>query len=242
MFESLNPGWNALAYTANEGSTLLYQLHMPDNYDATRKYPLILYMHGAGSKCSDNSHIYAPHAKFLRNFECGAYKNEALMLAPCCPKDGSWVQNRERTQTTLDFTLAPTVQMQAVIELLDIVQNCLSVDSSRLYLQGNSMGAHATWELITRFPGRFAANVPAAGAGDPKFASALKNTPIWIFHGNADEVVPYECSVLMYDALRKAGSTGVLFTTLDGLGHGIWPAMADTEGLYEWLFSQRSKG
>ena len=46
----------------------------------------------------------------------------------------------------------------------------------------------------------------------------------------------------MYEALRKAGSTEVLFTDLDGLGHGIWPAMADTEGLYEWLFSQHLKG
>ena len=242
MFNNLNSGWNALSYKAKDGSTLLYQLHIPEKYSEEKKYPLILYMHGAGSRCSDNSHIYAPHAKFLRNFESGAYKNEALMLAPCCPKDGSWVQNRERTQTTLNFTLAPTVQMQAVIELLELVQSDLSVDTKRLYLQGNSMGAHATWELLSRFPGRFAAAIPAAGAGDTNFASKLKDTPVWIFHGTADTIVPYECSVLMYEALRKAGSTEVLFTDLDGLGHGIWPAMADTEGLYEWLFSQHLKG
>lgn len=239
MFENLQAGWNALSYTAKDGGTLLYQLHMPKNYDPSRKYPLILYMHGAGSRCNDNSHIYAVYAKFLRNFEMGAYRDEAILLAPCCPKEGYWVQKRERPQTTLDFTVAPTVQMQAVIELLDAVQTGLSIDTSRLYLQGNSMGAHAAWELLTRFPGRFAAAIPAAGGGDPRFAASLGGTAIWIFHGNADTVVPYECSVLMHEALLAAGRTNVQFTTFDGAGHNIWPAVADTEGLYEWLFAQR---
>ncbi len=239
MFENLNAGWNARSYTAKDGSTLLYQLHMPENYDASRKYPFVLFMHGAGSRCNDNSHIYSPYSKFLRNFESGKYRDEAILLAPCCPKEGNWVQKRERAQTSLDFTVPPTVQMRAVIELLDLVTEKLSVDISRLYLQGNSMGAHATWELLTRFPGRFAAAIPAAGAGDPHFADALGGTAIWIFHGNADTVVPYECSVLMYDALCKSGRTDVLFTTLNGAGHNIWSAVADTEGLYEWMFEKR---
>ena len=239
MFENLTTGWNAREYAAKDGSTLQYQLHMPKDYDPGRKYPLIVYMHGAGSKCNDNSHIYTPYAKFLRNFETGIYRDEAILLAPCCPKEGSWVQKRERPQTTLDFTVAPTVQMQAVMELLEIVQDALSIDASRLYLQGNSMGAHATWELLSRFPGRFAAAIPAAGAGDPSFAAKLQGTAIWIFHGDADGVVPYTCSVLMHEALLAAGRTDVRFTTLPGAGHNIWPALADTEGLYEWLFAQR---
>lgn len=240
MFENLNAGWNAGSFSTKDGSVLLYQLHMPENYDTDRKYPLILYMHGAGSRCSDNSHIHSRHAKFLRNFESGKYRDEAILLAPCCPKEGNWVQKRERPQTTLDFTVAPTVQMQAVIELLDAVQGALPIDVSRLYLQGNSMGAHATWELITRFPGRFAAAMPAAGAGDPRFAAELGGTAIWIFHGNADPVVPYTCSVLMHEALLAAGRTDVKFTTFDGADHNIWPLLADTEGVYEWLFAQKA--
>ncbi len=239
MFENLSAGWNARSYTAKDGSVLLYQLHMPENYDASRKYPFILFMHGAGSRCNDNSHIYSPYSKFLRNFESGKYRDEAILLAPCCPKEGRWTQARERAQTTLDFTVAPTVQMQAVIELLEEVETSLSVDTSRMYIAGNSMGAHATWELLSRFPDRFAAAIPSAGAGDPSFAADFGGTAIWIFHGDADPTVPYECSVLMHNALFAAGRTDVQFTTYPGGKHNIWSWVADTEGLYEWMFEKR---
>ena len=239
MFKDLKAGWNARSYAAQDGSTLLFQLHMPENYDADRRYPMLVFMHGAGSRCDDNSHIFSTYATFLRKFESGEYRDEAIVLAPCCPKTASWVQRRERGQTTFDFTVAPTVCMQAVIELLDAVQDALSVDSSRLYLYGNSMGAAATWELLSRFPERFAAAVPAAGLGDPHFAAEFCNTPIWIFHGDADKTVPYECSVLLHDALLAAGGTNVQFTTLPGAGHNIWPAVSDTDGLFAWIFAQR---
>ncbi len=238
MFDTLKSGWNACEYNAADGSKLFYQIHMPDTLEDGKKYPLILYMHGAGSKADDNSHIYSRFADFLRNFERGEYKNKAILLAPGCPKSGRWVSAREWSQTTLDHTVAPTVQMQCAIDILDMVISELPVDTKRLYIHGNSMGAHATWELLSRFPGRFAAAIPGCGAGDPTMAGKKLGTAIWIFHGDADATVPYECSVIMNDALTAAGHRNFKFTTFPGAGHGISKMIADTEGLMEWMFEQ----
>ena len=89
--ENLHSGWNDLVTQASNGVTMKYQLYIPEGYDQTKIYPAILYMHSAGVRCDDNSHIYTGEAKFLRNIEEGIYKNECLILAPCCPKTAKWV-------------------------------------------------------------------------------------------------------------------------------------------------------
>ena len=238
MFENLKSGWNACEYIA-DGNKLFYQIHMPDALEEGKDYPLILYMHGAGSKADDNSHIYSRFADFLRKFESGEYRNKAILLAPGCPKNGRWVPNRDPGQTVLDHTLEPTEQMKAVIGILDMCVSSLPIDEKRLYIHGNSMGAHATWELLSRFPGRFAAAVPGCGGGDPTMAHKKLDTAIWIFHGDADATVPYECSVIMNDALTKVGHKKFKFTTFHGAGHGISKMIAETDGLMEWMFEQK---
>lgn len=238
MLTNLSSGWNPRAFTATDGSVLQFQIHMPGTLAAGREYPLIIYMHGAGSKRDDNSHIYSPYAHFLRWFENDPLREEAILLAPGCPKNGGWVQTRAKEQTEFDFRVSPTVQMQAVMELLDKVTAALPIDEKRLYVHGGSMGAHATWELLARFPNRFAAAIPMCGCGDPAMAEKKLATAIWIFHGDADETVPYECSVKMHRALVEAGHKNVRFTTFEGGKHNIGVATTNTEGLIEWLFTQ----
>lgn len=238
MLNTLKSGWNACEYSADDGNKLFYQIHMPDTLEDGKEYPLILYMHGAGSKADDNSHIYSRFADFLRMYENSDYRNRSILLAPGCPKSGRWVSVRDWSQTTLDHTVAPTAQMQAVIDILDIITDKLPIDKKRLYIHGNSMGAHATWELLSRFPGRFAAAIPGCGAGDPEMAHKKLDTAIWIFHGDADKTVPYECSVIMNDALTAAGHKNFKFTTFPGAGHGISKMIADTEDLMKWMFEQ----
>ena len=213
MFDNLKAGWNPLEYVSQNDNRLFYQIHLPKTLEAGRVYPLILYMHGAGSKADDNSHIYSRYADFLRNFEQGEYKEKAILLAPGCPKSGAWVQKRAPEQVALDHTVSPTAQMCAVIDILDIVISQMPIDVKRIYIHGNSMGAHATWELLSRFPGRFAAAVPGCGAGDPAMAHKKHDTAIWIFHGDADATVPYQASVVMNDALTAANHKNFKFTT-----------------------------
>ena len=242
-FSGLKTGWNSLVYPATNNIELQYQIYMPANYDANKEYPCILYMHSAGVRCDDNSHIYAGEAKFLRNLETSSYKNDVIVIAPCCPKTDKWVPAATWNAITYDFVnTEPTSYMVAATELFNKAREGLSIDDSRLYLYGMSMGGFATWDLLTRNPNTFAAAIPVAGAGDPTAVSTFDGTAIWIFHGTADEAVPYASGKTMYDALIAAGRNDVKLTTFDGAGHGIWSMTADTEGLFDWLFAQKRAG
>jgi len=239
-FKNLKSGWNSLVYPSSDGTELLYQIYMPANYDASKEYPCILYMHSAGVRCDDNSHIYTGEAKFLRNFEKSEYAKETIVIAPCCPKTEKWIPAATWQEITYDFVnTKPTTYMKAATELFSAAREKLSIDDSRLYLYGMSMGAFATWDLLARNPDTFAAAIPVAGAGDPSVASKLGKTAIWIFHGTADATVPAASGQAMYDALSAAGRTDIKYTLFEGAGHGIWSMTADTEGLFDWLFAQK---
>ena len=238
----LADGWNSLTYPAENGLALLYQLYIPKDLDPARHYPLILYMHSAGVRCDDNSHIYTGEAKFLRNLECGAYRDDVIVLAPCCPKTDKWVDVERWNCLEFDAAALPqSRRMAAAIELFADALASLPVDRTRLSLYGMSMGGFAVWDILARYPHTFAAAIVAAGCGSPSSAAGIADVPVQIFHGTADGAVPFESAVRMRDALIAAGDPEVKFTAFGGAGHGIWVRTADTDGLYDWLFRQKRK-
>lgn len=236
----LDSGWNDLVFEASNNVDLKYQIWMPKNYSADKDYPCILYMHSAGVRCDDNSHINTAEAKFLRNFESSKYAKECIVIAPCCPNTHKWVTVNTWAEGKYDFVNTKMADyMTATLELFADYREKLAIDDNRLYTYGMSMGGFAVWDLLARTPGVFAAAIPVAAAGDPTTVSTMGKTAIWIFHGTADEAVPYQSAVNMHDALTAIGRTDVKFTTFEGAGHGIWSKTADTEGLFDWLFSQK---
>lgn len=236
---TLKRGWNFCLYPASNGVELLYRLWMPENYDSDTKYPVILYMHSAGVRNDENSHINTAEAKFLRNFEVSKYADQCIIVAPACPKTAKWVDVSAWNTITYSVDKIPaSPHMVAVNELFGNVRAALSCDEKRLYTYGMSMGGFAVWDLLSRNPGVFAAAIPVAGAGDPSKVSNFEGTAIWMFHGDADASVPYESAAEMINALQAIGRTDVKFTTFKGKGHGIWTLTADTAGLLDWLFEQ----
>ena len=238
-FDKLSAGWNPLVYPAENGIEILYQIYMPENYDPNKEYACMLYMHSAGARFNDNTHIYTSGAKFLRNFESSKYKNDAIIIAPACPETDKWIPANTWKEITYDYVnTQPTRYMVAATELFNAAREHLSIDDGRLYIYGQSMGAFAAWDLIARNPDTFAAAIPVAGAGDPSIVSNMSGTAIWLFHGTDDATVPFASSQRMYDALQAVGRTDVKFTVFEGAGHGIWEKTADYEGILDWLFSQ----
>ena len=236
------PGWNSFTYPAENGIEMLYQLYIPAHFDEARRYPLILYMHSAGVRCDDNSHIYTGEAKFLRNIERGAYRDDVLILAPCCPKTDKWVDVLRWDCLEFDAAVLPqSRRMAAAVELFCDAIFHLPVDRARLSLYGMSMGGFAVWDILARYPHTFAAAIVAAGCGSPSSAGEMADVPVQIFHGTADGAVPFESAVRMRDAMIAAGCPEVKFTAFGGAGHGIWVRTADTDGLYDWLFRQKRK-
>jgi predicted peptidase len=221
------------------GEDVHYRLFVPVRYSADRRYPLIVWLHGAGSHGSDNLRQLSPPVSAL----IGRAQDvePAFVLAPQDPKGDKWVpggvgppygnlHQAERPQS-------PAARL--VLAGIDELVHEYSIDPDRIYLTGGSAGGTGTWDLITRNGvGRFAAAVPITGANDPASAPIIARLPIWAFHGALDETAPAANTRAMVDALRALGSP-VKYTEYPDVGHESWDrAFAEPE-LFPWLFAQR---
>jgi pimeloyl-ACP methyl ester carboxylesterase len=195
-----------------------YLIDLPDiaPKDASRKLPLLLFLHGSGERGEDLDQVrtHGP-PKLIADGK----KFPFIVCSPQCPAGEWW-------------------SAQQLDRLLDEVIAEYPVDRDRIYLTGLSMGGYGVWELAAEYPQRFAAIVPICGAGSPQDAARLKDIPTWIFHGQRDPVVPFQRSVEMADALKKAGGT-VKFTPDPNAGHDSWTAAYNDPELYEWLLRQK---
>ena len=112
------------------------------------------------------------------------------------------------------------------------------LDKDRLYLTGISMGGFGTWDLLQRYPHRFAAAIPICGGGDPAYANVLKSTPIWAFHGKKDKLVKVSRTSDMVQAVQEAG--GNIHATLhENLGHLCWTQSYQNLDAIRWLLEQQ---
>lgn len=197
--------------------TLQYNLAKPTGFDPTQKYPLIIHLHGAGSRGSDPAGI-------SYSYKLEAYLQErglsAMMVAPLCELD-NWF--------TCFSELVDFVRYAAVME---------NVDSDRVYLVGNSMGGYATWTMLMCVPELIAAAVPICGGGMAWNAGRIKDVPVWAFHGVDDDVVAVTESIAMANALRRCGGT-VTLTLLPGVDHNAWDPALYEQGAIEWLLNHR---
>ena len=123
--------------------------------------------------------------------------------------------------------------------LVDDLAGRLSIDKTRIYVTGLSMGGYGSWDLMARYPRIFAAGVPICGGGDPETAEVLKEIPIWVFHGDKDTAVPLAHSQQMVEAIKKAGGDKAKLTIYPGVGHNSWSATYANQEVYDWLLSHR---
>jgi predicted peptidase len=210
-------------------NTIPYRLFIPVDYDPSQSYPLVLFLHGAGERGTDNRRqlsVQTAPLVFVRP------ENQAqwpcFMLAPQCPQNGVWDNIGHED---------PSLWMALTLAAIDDLTNSYSIDTSHLYITGLSMGGFGTWDTITRFPGLFAAAVPIAGGGDPSLAYRCAQTPIWDFHGGADHTVPPRFSREMIAAVIAAGGEPG-YTEYPGIDHvGSWNLAYAEPYLLPWLFS-----
>lgn len=207
--------------TSPEG--LNFQLYGNPKWKGTERYPLLLWLHGAGQSGSDNE---AQMGGATKPFTDPANQEErpCFVLAPQCP------------DRNIGFKDAVAANLMTLVKSLC---DSLPIDESRLYLTGSSMGGSGSWRIGTEYPGVFAAIVPLCGGGDPSKAAALKDTPIWAFHGDKDEDVPLERSTSMIEAIQAAGGAKAQLSILEGEGHLIASGVYAKPELHEWIFAQR---
>jgi predicted peptidase len=216
-----------------------FLLLRPEKIDVKKKYPVILFLHGAGERGSDNraqlKHIPEKLSERGRRAQFPAF-----VIAPQCPNNKRWVEVNWNSKKSTPQA-EPTEPMQGAIAALQHVLKNEQVDSQRVYLIGLSMGGYGAWDLATRHPDWFAAVVPICGGGDETKAAVLKDVPVWAFHGDQDKAVPVARSRTMIEAIRAAGGQPK-YSELAGVGHDSWtPAIDEKSGLLPWMFEQQQK-
>jgi poly(3-hydroxybutyrate) depolymerase/lysophospholipase L1-like esterase len=224
------------AFTGESGARVPYRFLKPEPIAAGRKYPLVLFLHGAGERGTDNkAQIKHGVGVFLKpeareKFPC-------FVVAPQCPKDKRWVEMDWGTPSgTAPEDPGPMEPL--VLAMLDSVTGEFPIDEDRIYVTGLSMGGFGTWDLITRHPDKWAAAVPVCGGGDRTKAAAAKPVPVWAFHGLADSVVLPVRSREMVAGLKAAGGTASL-TEYPGIQHDSWTTAYSERNLLPWLFAQQ---
>jgi len=203
---------------------LRYLLFLPREYKAREqrgeKWPLILFLHGMGERGDDLERVKIHGiAKIVETQPDFPF----IALSPQCPDGNMWWHHILTLKGLLDEVLAD-----------------YAVDPQRVYLTGLSMGGYGTWSLAMAYPELFAAIAPICGGGMPEWVVALKEVPVWAFHGAEDPLVPLERGQRLVDALRAWGGD-VRFTVYPGVGHDSWTQTYENPELYEWFLQHRRR-
>ncbi|MBN1863600.1 MAG: prolyl oligopeptidase family serine peptidase [Victivallales bacterium] len=231
------PTIEAREFKDKDGGTLLYRILKPAGYDSKIKYPLVLCLHGAGGRGDDNQSRGTEAFRALNKVQA---KYPAFLLTPQCPKDKQWV-NTPWAKGSYSLNKVPiSDELAMVVQIMDSVEKEFSIDPARIYVTGQSMGGFGTWDIIMRYPKKFAAAIPICGGGDPSQAKNIAHLPIWTYHGDKDNAVPIAGTREMVEALKKADGNIKYSEYKDG-GHNIWVRAWKEEDLTQWLFNQQNK-
>ena len=218
--------------------TLPYRLYRSEKADTmTEALPLTIFLHGAGERGNDN-YMQLKHCikYFLDDTVTSSYP--FLLMVPQCPNDRRWV-NTDWSLPEHTMDSMPTAELRGVMTVLDSLIDVGVVDSTQVYICGISMGGFGTWDALQRWPEKFAAAIAICGGGDPAYAEAMKDIPIYIFHGLQDDAVMPSRSMQMFNALKDVGNEEVFLVTYPELGHVCWNAAFSMSGLFEWLFGKK---
>lgn len=221
----------------DDGERLHYRWFMPEVAEGT-KVPIIIFLHGAGERGSDNEVTLVHAAKDLVS-PLVQDRQPCAILIPQCPTDKRWVEV-PWSDDTHETPSEPSGPMRLVVELVKQYVEQKPIDERRIYVTGLSMGGFGTWDLLARYPEHIAAAVPVCGGGDSReeVVRRFAETPIWAFHGGDDGVVKPERSRAMIEALKSVGGEP-RYTEYPGVGHDSWTQTFSNGELYDWLFQQR---
>jgi predicted peptidase len=239
---SLRDRYQEREFADASGAKHRYRLLLPAGFreeDAT-KYPLVLFLHGAGERGNDNvAQLKHVAAEFARDDRQAEYP--CIVICPQCPTEEKWVlvdwSDKSGAST---FPDEPSPAMKAALGMVDEWIKGGRVDKSRVYITGLSMGGYGTWYAASMEGNPFAAAMPICGGGDPTWAKRYGSLPIWTFHGTEDAAVPLVRSQEMIDALKATGhQPEAKFTIYDGAGHDVWTETYKRDDVFAWLFSQK---
>jgi len=198
-----------------------YLLYLPSDYrDSNKSYPLVLFLHGAGER-GENIDLVEIHGipKLIKK----GREFPFITIAPQCPSDQWW---------------SDSAIVKSLISLIEKFKSEYNVDQRSIYATGLSMGGYGTIAIAIERPDLFAGIIPVCGGGDLKMIDRLIDMPIWLFHGDADTVVPIKNSTNIYDILKPVNNKAKI-TIYNDVGHDSWTQTYNNDNIYEWLLKQK---
>jgi len=222
---------------AISGTTYKYQVFVPDNWNPKQSWPIILFLHGAGERGDDG--LQQTEVGIATAVRVDRSRFPAIIVIPQCRKNIWWSES---------------AMTEVAIQSLEAAAKEFHGDGRRTYLTGLSMGGYGTWAIAGKYPGRFAALAPICGgvlmpeqarAQSPDDNTPYKDaaakigakTPVWIFHGGADNTVPVTESRRMNEAMKALGGE-VHYTEYPGVGHNSWDKAYAEPEFVSWLLSK----
>lgn len=199
-----------------------YVVFVPKSYTPDKKYPVILFLHGAGERGNDG------------------LKQTLVGLGPIVKQQANdfpfvvvFPQAENMKELLRGGWLAGTTDSKRALKILDTVIKDYSIDTSQQILTGWSMGGYGAWSLAAAHPKRWSAVAPLAGGAKPDLAVKLKQVPVWAFHGAEDRAVLPAESTKIINAIKQAGGNP-RFSEISKVGHDVWK-VAYTKPLFDWM-------
>ncbi|HWT03775.1 MAG TPA: prolyl oligopeptidase family serine peptidase [Pyrinomonadaceae bacterium] len=205
-----------------------YQVYVPSSLRGKQNVPVILFLHGIGQRGEGGFiPVKGAAAAFARQY---LEKVPAVVLLPQCSRGLYW--NDAEME-------------RMVMAELEQTADEFGADAKRLYLTGVSMGGFGAWHMAAAHPEKFAAVVSICGgsplrSGDrfAPIARKVATTPVWVFHGSDDPIVPVSESRQMVEALKNVGGNRVRYSEYEGVGHSVWFNALAERDLMPWLLAQ----
>ena len=195
-----------------------YAQYLPKDFDGKKEYPLVLFLHGAGER-GDDLELATNHG-YMKYVREEGKEYPFICIAPQCPLNKYW-----------------GCYMESLIAFLDYILDTLPIDRKRVYLTGLSMGGTGTWMLSMAAPDKFAAIAPICGSGICWNAGIIKDIPVFMYHGDCDNVVPINESITMLSKINANGGNAKLKICY-GVGHNAWDYAYTDNDLIEWMLEQ----
>lgn len=196
-----------------------YLLYLPKGYEKRKKYPLMIFLHGAGERGDELSKLKVHSIPKIFD---GDVDYQAIVVCPQCKQNTTW-----------------TSQIEKVYEFILFIIEKYNVDKNAVSITGVSMGGFGVWQTIMDYPELFSAAAPICGGGMAWRADVIKELPIRIYHGEKDELVDAFYSKDLYRALKRYDAKDVELFLYPNVGHNVWNQAYEETGIINWLISKK---
>lgn len=198
-----------------------YLFHMPESYDESKKYPVVLFLHGAGERGDNNfDQLAIGIGTALADEESPLH--DAFIIAPQVPLEKLWVNTPWHVGNYTVDDREETPYLAGAVQLVrDTIAN-YPVDEKKVFVMGISMGGYGSWDALARHPELFVGGFICCGGADLTKADIFKEKTIFTYHGTADDIVPCFGTQNVVKAIKDAGGEKITYREYEGMNHWTW--------------------